>query len=1189
MASKAGPGAGVPGKALSRLQHWQKGASDKWQILQLAREVVAALWMPTVLWGNTRRSPWLPAMAVSHITLVLALAHAAYKRLKRLQQPGARAVALVDQMDVLHRAPPHAWLRLLWASFLAANVTLTHLGALVYHFDRRVTPPSLRCFRGWLLTVGFCVGSWSLALQYVYSEWVYLRSGVQISNFLYTERLAANRQATVAVRPGKGGLERCGRARFALSGLMLIDLPKALSPEEAAEELGLTKGHQHFTSIPSGEEVFRRFRRLNLRETFSACVVEKLLESFPPNHRRRKYMDGPTFRERLDYHQYIVFPAGLNAHITANKNNEATKLQKAPLRDADVIVYSLDVAIDSEQLRSVNSLLSYLKNFTIKDTMTLSRPSQAIRDCRTGRRSLVKAWWQHAVKAVQIICKIPKRELCAEDLQLRATTKERYISAVNDAREVEQQVRAVGAPEGQQLDAKSAAILEHVRDMQMKLKLKDILDWRVQARERADLPEVGKAKEEEEEDVSQGKSPKSKALVKEQIRPMPGTLQVKVNFQGFQVFFLVAQGGFWYTKCKPGNLVDEERPEEHELVPRRTKMQSRQPVVSAAINNIVLEVVQKGHKNYRIARWIELTVGSLDVENLNANKTQPSRTIVSLKSVQKHKGLPMCIFLGLNTFELLDTSFTTGDTPLSAVLEPWEGLLGHTKDQATPTTPAMLQNLGFLKDQVRDVGKSMTFAFARIGEVHALDWAPFRRRMLFFSKRGLSDMDMATDLVRRPSPEALMKELLVRLQRKVEMAVGKSNMLGSLEVELDGVNARSVDNYNRGMMLCKQANLSPLLLKVHCSGQPQAFQVQVHHLRHEASAAPSLSMLTGDGGVNMLPWKSTMLLLPQDDFHCTAGADRKLKTKETRSSSAKRSTNWDSQSQSPARKSRSPGKKQSPADTQQTLQVTLQGVASIATSEESPDGRMASESLEPLQPAYFVKWCRNGRGKLRYVEWKEDLKAIVWKDHEESAKPAGVFPVWKIQDICVGKHTPVLQEAEKPKTSCCLRSRGAHKLKLHLVVSVIAEDRTLDLQAETAEQHKRWAEGLVARFRAHVRSEHSSEAFATDEKVNYRTYPAKLRSDRCELRLACEKLQAMTSFSNTVQVMQGMESKDLEEPKPRRPSLIEQAMSEAKACRFCGQPLPLLDNTCASCLQPQDAKPPRPSLRDEVVRISSQQ
>eukprot|EP00913_Durusdinium_trenchii_P012268 g11520.t1 len=634
----------------------------------------------------------------------------------------------------------------------------------------------------------------------------------------------------------------------------------------------LEHGHRHFTSIPSGEEVFARFKRLNLRETFSACVVEKLLELYPPQHPRRKYMEGPTFRERLDYHQYIIFPAGLNAHITANKTSEATRIQKAPLRDADVVVYSLDVAIDSEQLRSINSLLSYMKNFGFKDTLMLSRPSQTINAVKPGsaRRELVRAWWQHAMKAVQIICKIPKRDLSAEDLQNRAALRERYITAVNHAKDLDLLVRA-----GQEDARKHAQAMEAVSDMQMMLKMKEILDWRMQARDRwlARDGQAATASTPLEAAQREDSRTESKAArVKD--RPLPQTLQVKVTFQGFQVFFLVAHGGFWYTKYKPGTLVDEERPEDIER-PVSKKMHTRQPVVSASVKNIVLEVIQKGHKSFRVARWIEVSVGRLEVVNLNAGLQQPSRNIVSIQPIQKHKGLPTCIFLGLNTFELMDNSFVTGDTPLSAVLEPWDGLLGHTKDQFSPVTPVMLQNLGFLKEHVNDLGKLMTFAFARVGEVNAMDWAPFRRRMLFFSKSGLRDMDLVTDLARRPSQEALMKELLARLQRKVELAVGKSNMLGSFEVELDGVLARTVDHYNKGLVLCKQAQLGPLMVKLRRSGQPQALQVQIHHLHPNVLAAPSLPSLM-NGGVSMLPWKTSMMLLPQEGFQNTAGSDRKL-------------------------------------------------------------------------------------------------------------------------------------------------------------------------------------------------------------------------------------------------------------------------------------------------------------------------
>ena len=72
--------------AISALSRWQKGASQKWQRVQLLWQVLAALWMPTVLWANTAMSRWLPAMAMSHSTLVLGMAHHAFRR---LQPPAA--------------------------------------------------------------------------------------------------------------------------------------------------------------------------------------------------------------------------------------------------------------------------------------------------------------------------------------------------------------------------------------------------------------------------------------------------------------------------------------------------------------------------------------------------------------------------------------------------------------------------------------------------------------------------------------------------------------------------------------------------------------------------------------------------------------------------------------------------------------------------------------------------------------------------------------------------------------------------------------------------------------------------------------------------------------------------------------------------------------------------------------------
>jgi len=163
-------------------------ASQRWEKAKLAKTVLAQLWTPTVLWGNTYFSRWLPAMALSHTVLVLAVAWHAFRRLERLNLPGARRVWLDEESR--GRVPRRAWLGVLWACLLTANVTWTHGGCLLYHYRanrRKGTGRSLRCFRGWLLTVGFSMGSISLALEYLKSEWIFLQRGVRTSHFLDTQ------------------------------------------------------------------------------------------------------------------------------------------------------------------------------------------------------------------------------------------------------------------------------------------------------------------------------------------------------------------------------------------------------------------------------------------------------------------------------------------------------------------------------------------------------------------------------------------------------------------------------------------------------------------------------------------------------------------------------------------------------------------------------------------------------------------------------------------------------------------------------------------------------------------------------------------------------------------------------------------------------------------------------------------
>eukprot|EP00438_Fugacium_kawagutii_P003761 Skav207385 [mRNA] locus=scaffold2421:782:4917:+ [translate_table: standard] len=291
-----------------------------------------------------------------------------------------------------------------------------------------------------------------------------------------------------------------------------------------------------------------------------------------------------------------------------------------------------------------------------------------------------------------------------------------------------------------------------------------------------------------------------------------------------------------------------------------------------------------------------------------------------------------------------------------------------------------------------------------------------------------------------------------------------------------------------------------VLLGLH--GTESALEVQIYHLHSDAFTAPSLSMIA-DGGVNLLPWKTSVLLLPQDDFHCTAGKDKPIRKETSPTKAAKVGSEKD-----PRR---------------------IRGTARRAGSREdaSPSGAFASGSFEyvqlkesaerPLEAAFFLKWCRNGRAKKRYVEFDDQMKAIIWKDHA-AAKPAGVFPLSNIQDICVGMCTPVAHKAEAPTQICCSRGSG-QRLDPNLLISIVADDRTLDLQAATAQQHQHWADGLISRFRSYM--ENSMEfPGQVPGQVQYRPYPKELRSDRCELRLACERLHSMTSFNSTLQVMQ---------------------------------------------------------------------
>jgi hypothetical protein len=429
------------------------------------------------------------------------------------------------------------------------------------------------------------------------------------------------------------------------------------------------------------------------------------------------------------------------------------------------------------------------------------------------------------------------------------------------------------------------------------------------------------------------------------------------------------------------------------------------------------------------------------------------------------------VYVGITTLEAFDKNLEPGDMPIQSVLEPSEGVSAHLQDFAKDR-PELIEKLGFLKDYKDELGRLMVFAFVRVGQVRALDYSPFRRRLEYFLKRGKGDNTM--DLVRRPSPLALDRELLVKLQRKVEKITGKSNMLGIIEGVTDGVRGRLVDHYNSAHVLCKEVSLAPMRCKALRNGCPQTFHCQFHQMlpREEHRSSP----LAGES-FGLLPWKAAMLLLPKTDF--AMGIDLGLK-----------------QEQEEIRKMAAPKK----------------------TAKDIKENAIDDSTL-PLIGTWFLKWGRNGKAKKRFVYFDDGHSAICWSDKEvkesetsrsDQKPPVGLLPLHKVQDICNGVKTPVLLKVKTPK------------LVPHKAFSIVATDRTLDLQAESASIREKWVNGLKSRYKKFLNRQSATQDEGQDLPPKWakkvKPYPEIYRSDLSTLKQTNRRLQTISTFKKSIEV-----------------------------------------------------------------------
>jgi len=550
----------------------------------------------------------------------------------------------------------------------------------------------------------------------------------------------------------------------------------------------------------------------------------------------------------------------------------------------------------------------------------------------------------------------------------------------------------------------------------------------------------------------------------------PDSLQVRVHIKTFQAFFLVVADEKWRKAMERVSSIhgDKSGPK---LVMKNKRgyltCGTRQLVVRGQVNDIFVEAVQKGRNKHRIARWVQLGIGSVNAINCSAKRHQQgARQLLHISPFEKNMELPLCVFVGLTTYEANDSTYEPGDVQLASVLEPSEGIAAHLK-QYPPNDKERLKKMGFLKDYKDDLGRVMTFVFVRVGSVRALDHAPFRRRLMYFGKRGKSGN--VSELVRKPSPLALDRELLVKLQRKVEQLTGKSNMLGIVEGVLDGVRARLVDHYNSQHVLCKEVALAPMRYRALRNGCPQTFHMQFHKLPTPGSQGSPLDMLGGNS-LNVLPWKVSMLLVSRSEFAVGLDIDGDAE-------------DYDDE--------QSPKKSQDEVKVPRAMPVT----AAVGPTANLVDDKESASLVGA--GSYFLKWGRNGKSKKRFIMYDENARSILWKNAQQDRTPLGVIEMSKVQDICTGVTTPVLQNVRNAQ------------LRGDRTWSIVTSDRTLDLQAESAVQRDRWVAGIKACYTAHMSGQTATTQQVTLPKAYQKkdkAYQEKFRSNRRVLSSSTNRL-----------------------------------------------------------------------------------
>jgi len=166
-------------------------------------------------------------------------------------------------------------------------------------------------------------------------------------------------------------------------------------------------------------------------------------------------------------------------------------------------------------------------------------------------------------------------------------------------------------------------------------------------------------------------------------------------------------------------------------------------------------------------------------------------------------------------------------------------------------------------------------------------------------------------------------------------------------------------------------------------------------------------------------------------------------------------------------------------------------------------GDIADPTTTVLAGMTFLKWCRNQKAKQRFVIYDDVKNELQWKNSKDDKVPIGVIPISKIQDICTGISTPVLEQVRK------------RELRAERVFSIVTAERTLDLQAGSTAYRELWVAGLKSWYKKYVQNTQGGNTGSHEESNHAKSkpYPQQFRSDRRALSLTYTKLSAVSALS----------------------------------------------------------------------------